>query len=278
MNRLLLTFLLGGAIIAQIGDTTNVTNDNTCKCVPIEYILRYQCPPFTDMRCVRAWTRTRSSVGAVDCTLVEPRNETDVMMVEARELIDRLQQTDAYGRPVCSLVMFYSVDCIFSRRIAGYVYSLAQLFPHLRVYALNVHQKSTAMDQLINQHGIAATPVLFLFENQIARSRFHDGSNSFQAIVKIVLKRTDLKLPLDVTWDNLSLIGGSDDGASNESPSEYESEYANLIGDLFNFNDLSYGVDRYYISALVVLILNAIYFIYRTRRATITWPLIFRRQ
>ena len=51
--------------------------------------------------------------------------------------------------------MFYATSCIFSRRVASYVYAIAQLFPQLRVYAVNVHENSSAMDRLINYHGVA---------------------------------------------------------------------------------------------------------------------------
>jgi thiol-disulfide isomerase/thioredoxin len=151
-------------------------------------------------------------------------------------LLQELKENDAFGRPICSIVMFYAPNCVFSRRIAGYVYSLAKLFPQLRVLALNVHQRSSLLDQLINQHGIAATPVTFLFENNVARIRLYDENSSFRALVKILLKQTDLKLPPGVKPEHLDTYGNGSE--------ELRTQYNEYIQQFFGLEEAADGIDR----------------------------------
>ncbi|KAI6242723.1 hypothetical protein M3Y99_00178400 [Aphelenchoides fujianensis] len=189
------------------------------------------------------------------------------MIVDGDVLIERLKHVDPFGRPICSLVFFYSPTCVFSSRVAGYVYSLAHLFPKLRVYALNVDNKAPSTEQLINQHGVAATPVLFLFENHVARVRMHDDSGSFRLLVELLLKRTDLRLPPTIKRDDLNRIGN----ASNEN-AEHFVEYREFIANFFQFADMSDGIDRYYILANVILLLNVVYFVFIGPRLSQWFP------
>jgi thiol-disulfide isomerase/thioredoxin len=157
-------------------------------------------------------------------------------IVNASVLLQELKENDAFGRPICSVVMFYAPNCVFSRRIASYVYSLAKLFPQLRVLALNVHQRSSLLDQLINQHGIAATPATFLFENNVARIRLYDENSSFRALVKILLKQTDLKLPPGVKPENLDTYGNGSE--------ELRNQYNEYIQQFFGLEEVADGIDR----------------------------------
>jgi thiol-disulfide isomerase/thioredoxin len=91
--------------------------------------------------------------------LVEPNKNPELKIVNATELVNALQEIDQFGRPICSVVMFYAPNCVFSRRIAGYVYLLAKLFPQLQIYAINIHKRSSLLDHMINQHGIGRSKV-----------------------------------------------------------------------------------------------------------------------
>lgn len=157
-------------------------------------------------------------------------------IVNATELINALQHTDPFGCSFCSIVVFYSPSCVFSRRVAGYVYLLAKLFPQLQVYAVNLNQKSPILDHLINQHGIAATPVIFLFENNIAKLRLYDESKSLEALAETILRRTDLKLPKGVNSDDLFTYGVAND--------DLREQYDVFITQFFNFDEVVNGIDR----------------------------------
>lgn len=93
---------------------------------------------------------------------MEPNKNPEMTIVNASQLINILQEKDDFGRPICSIVMFYSPNCVFSKRVAGYVYLLAKLFPQLQVYAINIHKRSPLLDQMINQHGIGKIYLLFM--------------------------------------------------------------------------------------------------------------------
>ncbi|KAI6188340.1 Thioredoxin domain-containing protein 15-like protein [Aphelenchoides besseyi] len=254
------------ALFCLISSGTSTATDEVCFSLPFEAIARFQCPMINDSRCVHGMTKSRNAPHIWHCGLIEARNTTNVMIVDGNMLIEQLKELDPFGRPMCSVVFFYSPNCVFSTRVAGYVYSVAQLFPKLRVFALNVDNKSTS-DQLINQHGIAATPVLFLFENQVARLRLHDDMNSFQSLVELLLKRTDLALPPGIKRQDLNTIGNT-----SESSTEHFVEYREFILNFFEFADMSDGVDRYYVLANIILLINIIYFLYVSPRISQWFP------
>lgn len=157
-------------------------------------------------------------------------------IVNATELISALQHSDPYGRSFCSVVMFFAPNCVFSQRIAGYVYLLAKLFPQLQVYAVNLHQRSSILDHLINQHGIAATPIILLFENNIAKIRLYDESNSLRSLADILVRKTDLKLPPGIKSEELYNYGVETE--------EIRDQYNQFITQFFNFEEVATGIDR----------------------------------
>lgn len=97
---------------------------------------------------------------------VEAQPNASVQLVNADELNELLDVQDDFGRPICSLVMFYTPFCVFSRRVASYTYVLAAEFPQMRFFAVNVEQKTANTENMIAQFGIAATPTILLFENR----------------------------------------------------------------------------------------------------------------
>lgn len=81
-----------------------------------------------------------------------------------------------------------------------------------------------------------ATPILFLFENNIAKIRLYDESSSFKSLASIITRRTDLKLPTGMKPEELSAYGmGSD---------EIREQYSEFITEFFNFDELAIGIDR----------------------------------
>ncbi|KAI6175135.1 Thioredoxin domain-containing protein 15-like protein [Aphelenchoides fujianensis] len=260
-------FVLLSALSVLAARSAELPTDGFCSPLSFEDVVHARCPPLEDLRCARGLTRTRHTSHVLSCGLIEAGNSSEVMIVDGDVLMERLKHVDPFGRSICSLVFFYSPTCVFSSRVAGYVYSLAHLFPKLRVYALNVDNKAPSTEQLINQHGVAATPVLFLFENHVARVRMHDDSGSFRLLVELLLKRTDLRLPPTIKRDDLNRIGN----ASNEN-AEHFVEYREFIANFFQFADMSDGIDRYYILANIILLLNVVYFVFIGPRLSQWFP------
>lgn len=171
-------------------------------------------------------------------------------IINATEFFNILQETDPFDRPICSVVMFYSPSCVFSRRVAGYVYLLAKLFPQLQIYAVNLHSRSSLLDRLINQHGVVATPIIILYENSIAKVRLYDENSSLRSLTEIILRRTDLRLPPGVKLEELSQFGVAEE--------HLKQEYAQFINQFFDFEEMVNGIDRLfrYNSALNIVLLG----------------------
>ncbi|KAI6184039.1 Thioredoxin domain-containing protein [Aphelenchoides bicaudatus] len=246
MRSILFLFVFCWTSVYPFNDTTS----NTCPAIPFSTIIHSQCPTFSDLRCVRFMAKTKD-MNTINCALTDPSKNPEMKIVNATELISALQETDVFDR--CSVVMFFAPNCVFSRQAAEYVYLLAKLFPQLRVYAVNIHKRSSVLDHMINQHGIAATPIIFLFENKVAKLRLVESS-SLRSLAEIILRRTDLKLPKGIKLEELSTYG-----VANE---DLRHEYNHFINEFFDFEEYTNGIDRYFIAALIILLINIIYFLH----------------
>lgn len=67
---------------------------------------------------------------------MDPNNTLQIL--DAEQFLQLIKHRDQYGRPWCMLSMFYSPYCVFSANLADFVEKAPQVFPQLKVVAVDV--------------------------------------------------------------------------------------------------------------------------------------------
>ncbi|CAD5218969.1 unnamed protein product [Bursaphelenchus okinawaensis] len=244
-------YLSLGVILQCIG----LSLCSTCSRYGFDVVLKKLCPAFTDPACYYAfekWGKPNSV--QFQCNSVDALNSTTFELVDSTKLRQILSKTDDYGRYRCSVVLFYSAKCIYSQKlILSYSY-LTLLFPKMGFYLINLDSKDT--DYVINKYGITATPTMLLYANGSTYARIYDGQKKLKKLVRSIVDVTDLEVV-----NNVTLHEYEDFEAQLKDIEEYKTHYEGVEG--LTFEDTKTYLDRGFALALVVLMINMIYFTHR---------------
>ncbi|CAD5224730.1 unnamed protein product [Bursaphelenchus xylophilus] len=229
---------------------------STCPKYGLDVVINKQCPPFNHPACYYAFEQWGEAKDFhFRCNSVDPFSSPSFGVVDPTKLRQTLTKTDEYGRNRCNMVLFYTPRCIYSQRlIMSYSY-LAVLFPKVGFYLLNLDAKEGPTEHIINKYGIAATPTMILFANGSTYARVYDGQKKLKKMIQGILDLTDLKLP----DDGVTLHEYDDFEVQLKDLEYYRDHYEGVIEGL-HFEDTKTYLDRGFLVALVVMIVNLVYF------------------
>lgn len=183
--------------------------------------------------------RHRCSTGS------ELENNT-VRVLSAAQLLSYVTH-DSYeytGISDCMLTVFYSPDCVFSRKMVPLLGFIPKLYPKLLVVAADVSQPT----KLHARYGILATPTLLLWENGFPVARMKEAPFTIMALRNFIEKYTDL----EATGFN-AVVGGKEQG---------------------NVTDIKMrkmGVDWYQWISRIAFVLSILYFFFTSNTGRMCW-------
>ena len=133
---------------------------------------------------------------------VEPFSNNSLHILNSTEFLKLVSMRDSCGRPWCMVSLMYSKSCIFSAKVADRFGELAEIYPKLLITAVEVSNKETSTETLINHYGIAATPVIVLWENGLPRYKITEEPGKFDSVVEVLQRKTNLQQNKNWTRDD----------------------------------------------------------------------------
>uniref|UniRef100_A0AC34QDD5 Thioredoxin domain-containing protein n=1 Tax=Panagrolaimus sp. JU765 TaxID=591449 RepID=A0AC34QDD5_9BILA len=224
-----------------------------------------QCPVVDDTCCLNLYLRDPEYKNSLTCTLVGPFPNNSLHILNSTDFLKLVAQRDSCTRPWCMISLMYSKSCIFSAKVAERFEELASIFPHLMVTAVDVSSKDGSMDTLISHYGIAATPVLVLWENGLPRYKVTEEPGNFDAVVQVLQNKSDL-FPAK-NWTKDTCLEQECPELENVIPVNK----SNRLRQAFIVDEQMQSFDWYMLMAVIGLILQGLYVFEARRQNGIPW-------
>uniref|UniRef100_A0AC34GTY1 Thioredoxin domain-containing protein n=1 Tax=Panagrolaimus sp. ES5 TaxID=591445 RepID=A0AC34GTY1_9BILA len=230
----------------------------------IYYSLK-QCPNFSQTCCSSRLPFDEDYKSTLTCTAIGNFPNNSLHLLSSDEFLQMTKERDSCGRPWCMLSLFYSKQCIYSAKVADRFAELALMYPNMVVVAVDAAAKENNVETLISHYGIAATPVIVLWENGYPRYKVTETPGDFDSLVRVLQQRSDLRPARQ--WIKDACIDGECEIPADVIPINK----SNVLRQSFNLDEYKQTYDWYLIAASVALIIQGLYLIEIKRQEGIPW-------
>uniref|UniRef100_A0AC35EWH7 Thioredoxin domain-containing protein n=1 Tax=Panagrolaimus sp. PS1159 TaxID=55785 RepID=A0AC35EWH7_9BILA len=152
-----------------------------------------QCPNLSNTCCTAKLPFDEDYKATLTCTSIGNFPNNSLHLLSSDEFLQIVKERDHCGRPWCMLSLFYSKQCIFSAKVADRFAELGEIFPNMLLVAVDASAKEYNVETLISHYGIAATPVIVLWENGFPRYKVTETPGDFDSLIKVLQQKSDLR-------------------------------------------------------------------------------------